>query len=79
MSKSGEEKVGSKTFGHNVQKWRAKKRKQTLDIMSRSEVPKRESKPLDIMSKSEVSKKGSKTFGHNVQKWRSKKERNLWT
>ena len=59
MSRSEVPKRESQTFGHNVQKWRAK----------------RESKPLDIMSKSGEPKRESKTFGHNVQKWRAKKRK----
>ena len=52
MSRSGGDKRESKTFGHNVQKWRSKKGK----------------KPLDIMSRSGGDKRESKTFGHCVQK-----------
>ena len=56
------------------------RRDKLLDIMSRSEVSKKESKLLDIMSRSGVQKKEKQTFGHNVQKWSVKKGKaNFWT
>ena len=55
MSRSGGAKK-KETFGHNVQKWRAKRKAKPLDIMSRSGGDKRETKLLDIMSRSGVLK-----------------------